>query len=505
MALTTASIHLKADMEHLPAAAVQGLQGTPTANGWLCLTGEKLPESLTSTARRLSKAREGPVIAFFYFDEDAMCLAAFQSGKRMGQISQEGGGRAAGSGLKKVIEAMSLDGAQAKRLRQIVQCANTNLLVNMLAELLGLALWAMWDEPASLQCVEGDAAFRAYLAQKKAQPKFRRAREMLVQSFPGKMAYLDKDKEPLWITTVMAHQSFDHNFLRPYRLSQGQLVPHAEPHGYAYTPLEAVKGHPEGIPVRLIDHSVHAAIARAAFIREPQGATVLLYTDADEEADRFHLPDVGHVSLIYIGQTGNAVLCASGWDEPLALLRLNALWQVVRREALAFKPHEIRGMAAGRRRVVLVAGRQKPALHVFSLDGFKSETTRAIPGGHEPVGSIVLDAAEQHMFATTADNRVIRIALENGAVLASAPLSGSFAVVGGLDSRGRLYVWNGRHMLAFSSELEPLYRFPCKGTGGAMHRLLFEEEAVYLVTSDGNTAVWGFPEQAQINLRRIDE
>ena len=32
MAQTTASIHLKADMEHLPAEAVQGLQGAPTAN-----------------------------------------------------------------------------------------------------------------------------------------------------------------------------------------------------------------------------------------------------------------------------------------------------------------------------------------------------------------------------------------------------------------------------------------------------------------------------------------
>lgn len=505
MALTTASIHLKADMEHLPAEAVQGLQGAPTANGWLCLTGETLHESPTSTARRLSKAHEGPVVAFFYFDEDAMCLAVFQSGKRMGQISQEGGGRAAGSGLKKIIGTMSLDGAQAKRLRQIVQCADTNLLVDMLAELLGLALWAMWDEPASLQCVEGDAVFRAYLAQKKAQPKFRRARETLVQSFPGKMAYLEKDKEPLWITTVMGDQSFDQRFLRPYRLSQGQLVPHAEPHGYVYTPLDIVKGDPDGIPVRLIDHTAHAAISGAAFIREPQGATVLLYTDAGAKAGRFQLPDVGHVSLICIGQTGNAVLFASGWDEPLTLLHLNAMWQVVHREALAFKPHEIRGMATGRQRVVLVAGRQKCALHVFSLDGFKLETTRAIPAGHKPFGGMVLDAAEQHLFATTADNRVIRIALENAAVLASAPLSGSFAAVSSLDSRERLYVWNSRHMLVFSHDLDPLYRFPCKGTGGAMHRLLFEEEAVYLVTSDGNTAMWGFPEQSQINLRRIDE
>lgn len=343
------------------------------------------------------------------------------------------------------------------------------------------------------------------MAHKKAQPKFRRAREALVQSFPGKMAYLNQEKEPLWITTVMAHQSFDHNFLRPYRLSQGQIVPIAEPHGHVYTPLGTVKGHPDGIPVPLIDNTAHSAFAGAAFIREPQGVTVLLYTDVVEESGRFHLPDVGHVSLICIGQTGNAVLCAPGWDVPLVLLHLDALWQVVHREALAFKPHEIHGMAVGTRHVVLVAGRQKLALHVFSLDGFTPETTRTISAGHQPVGSMVLDAAEQHLFATTADNRVIRIALENDAVLASAPLSGPLAAVGSLDSRGRLYVWNGRHMLAFSSELEPLFRFPCKGTGGAMHRLLFEGEAVYLVTSDGNTAMWSFPEQSQINLRRIDE
>lgn len=159
MALTTASIHLRADMEYLPAEVVQGLQGTPTTNGWLCLTGETLPESLTSTARRLSKVHEGPVVAFFYFDEDAMSLTVFQSGKLMGQISQEGGGRATSTDLRKMIDVLSLDGAQAKRLRQIIQCADTNLLVDMLAELLGLALWAMWDEPESLRYVAGDAAF----------------------------------------------------------------------------------------------------------------------------------------------------------------------------------------------------------------------------------------------------------------------------------------------------------------------------------------------------------
>ena len=142
------------------------------SDGWQTYMPPQMPEDLLEYrkfAKRVSNITDAPVLWFYVFDDEAICLEFYQKGKRISSYSSEGT-----TGTKNLYGIPALIGyedGQKRRLSHILACADVELQIELLEEYFGVCLLAcpeFLDEPNEFfRRTRCDVKYQELLAEEK--------------------------------------------------------------------------------------------------------------------------------------------------------------------------------------------------------------------------------------------------------------------------------------------------------------------------------------------------
>ncbi|WP_438448465.1 hypothetical protein [Gorillibacterium sp. sgz5001074] len=128
------------------------------SEGWTTFLGDALEVGTAAKhGQRLSKKITSVVLSVEYFDDDMLRVALFQGGKRVALHQTDNGyGLQHKGNPVKFLEHLGYSIEEAPLLKEVFRCGETELLLGLLQDFLGLALWI--DERILKE--EGPPAFR---------------------------------------------------------------------------------------------------------------------------------------------------------------------------------------------------------------------------------------------------------------------------------------------------------------------------------------------------------
>ena len=481
-------------------------------SGWLSAEYPELEPRFDRLAKQLSAELSRPVLSLAYYDDDMFHLRCYSERTRVADIEKSGDTPARTKGAAQLGALFGFTPEEETRLRKVLRCPVFSQQLDLLSELFGVMLLPALRPEQAATFEKGSSQYLAYLAQRAAEPKFKKANKVLIQSFPGKMRPVFSPERELpagemLITTELLNGAWSFAALRPYSLRGGQLVPAwdtpIDPHFRCHTPKVWSE---EG--VRSISSPWYGYDAGGKAV--PGGCMLFLESRDGTFSLRMFLPDVESISTssLIVSEDAFFFSVSSEKRDQLLLYRLSPDGNVQATACLGSGSDRVEHfeLRNGRLYVMVNIYRGRGALMVFDPLQLNLLAQIQTPQSIYTEQAFQFNESETRLYCSCLlQNRLVAFDLVDMRCIYSQPATSGHLVVQGVDAEGRVYALNDTHIFIYDADFAPLYSCSCCKRGSALSRMAFEGKDAYFITVENHSAMWGVPQAEEFYFPEKDE
>lgn len=518
------------------------------SDGWISILDRSFQtDAINKEAKRISKAVAAPVLSFSLFDDEYIAIRLWKDGRRIGEYtdyptSSLRGGSAFEQNLGLNVEDMS-------RFRLILSCGDTWRKAELLEELFGVAFIVDTD------CLEGGTEsfvrhrsrelFDAYLAEKNRMNSIKnKTKAVLTQEIRAKIACLDGN---MLLSYPDENGVHPHDKIEPYILENGSLMPLLGDDIHAGIPVQILtNGRQVTVLKRLYDPE-KGEVSWPLAVQYNLGGSRIRQIPLPDKIQRFScmLAD-GSIIAQQVKDTQT-----QGWGRPWLLCiaadgsirwrmaleggqfdgdayihegHIYVATQELRTGITLYKVDflgnilcernfpqvlglDFRHLKQGRLLCIVrePAQQERNCWSIMILDEkFATRLSFGLPHGIWPViharfGGGLLDEQEKNLYFTALDSKVVRVDLD--ALECHAEHIPGLCGLDCMDQGGLLYCsQNNSTVCVLDRVLHLISRHPLKGSVCHMQPT---GTGVYVITSAGDSAMWGKPEKCIVRVYRI--